>query len=179
MDYTKTDTISDLVGECLRAPAARSMRCSTTAPMASRAPSRTCRPTSLRVQFETNVFGWHELTRQIIPVMRRRGPRPDRPMLVHSRHRALSLARRLQCLEIRARRPELTMRMELQGSGIEVSLIEPGPIASRFTANALTKIEAHIDIRQFGPCGGIRAAARSGSAAQAAATGKARPGSGL
>ena len=31
------------------------------------------------------------------------------------------------------------MRMELAGSGIHVSLIEPGPITSRFTDNALAK----------------------------------------
>ena len=36
--------------------------------------------------------------------------------------------------------------MELQGSGIHVSLIEPGPIASRFTANALAHFRANIDI---------------------------------
>jgi hypothetical protein len=36
--------------------------------------------------------------------------------------------------------------MELQGSGIHVSLIEPGAIASRFTANALSKIEENVDL---------------------------------
>jgi NAD(P)-dependent dehydrogenase (short-subunit alcohol dehydrogenase family) len=40
----------------------------------------------------------------------------------------------------------VTMRMELEGSGIGVSLIEPGPIDSRFTANALAKINEHIDL---------------------------------
>ena len=28
---------------------------------------------ALRAQFETNLFGWHELTNQILPVMRRQG----------------------------------------------------------------------------------------------------------
>ena len=36
--------------------------------------------------------------------------------------------------------------MELQGSGIHVSLIEPGPIASRFTATALARFRQNIDI---------------------------------
>ena len=40
----------------------------------------------------------------------------------------------------------LTLRMELEGSGVQVSLIEPGPIESRFTANALTHIRQSIDL---------------------------------
>ena len=28
---------------------------------------------ALKAQFETNVFGWHELTKQVIPVMRQQG----------------------------------------------------------------------------------------------------------
>ncbi len=40
----------------------------------------------------------------------------------------------------------ITLRMELEGSGIHVSLIEPGPIASNFTATALKHIKANIDI---------------------------------
>jgi short-subunit dehydrogenase len=36
--------------------------------------------------------------------------------------------------------------MELRGSGIEVSLIEPGPIRSEFMANCLKAVEAHIDL---------------------------------
>ncbi len=100
----------------------------------------------LRLQFETNVFGWHDLTRRLIPVMRRQG---------HGRI--------VQCSSILGLVPyrwrgaynaskfaleglTLTMRMELFGSGIHVSLIEPGPIESRFTANALMQMERHIDI---------------------------------
>ncbi|MNY24206.1 D-beta-hydroxybutyrate dehydrogenase [compost metagenome] len=40
----------------------------------------------------------------------------------------------------------VTLRMELQGSGIHVSLIEPGPITSKFTATALAHINEHIDL---------------------------------
>jgi short-subunit dehydrogenase len=31
------------------------------------------RPEVLRAQFEVNVFGWHDLTRRVIPTMRARG----------------------------------------------------------------------------------------------------------
>lgn len=100
----------------------------------------------LRAQFEANVFGWHELTRQIIPLMRSRG-----------KGRIVNCSSILGLLPYRYRGAytaskyaleglTLTLRMELQGSGIHVSLIEPGPIESRFTANALAKIEQHIDL---------------------------------
>ena len=102
---------------------------------------------ALRLQLETNVIGWHDLTRRVIPVMRRQG---------HGRI--------VQCSSILGIVPyrwrgaynaskfaleglSLTLRMELAGSGIHVSLIEPGPIASRFTANALTHIEKNIDLQ--------------------------------
>jgi NAD(P)-dependent dehydrogenase (short-subunit alcohol dehydrogenase family) len=39
-----------------------------------------------------------------------------------------------------------TLRLELAGSGINVSLIEPGPIESRFRPNALARFLANIDI---------------------------------
>ncbi|MBB4124299.1 SDR family oxidoreductase [Martelella radicis] len=100
----------------------------------------------LRAQFEANVFGWHELTRRIVPVMRRQG---------HGR--IVQCSSILGLLPYRYRGPysaskyalealSLTLRMELEGSGIFVSLIEPGPIASQFTANALKHIRASIDI---------------------------------
>jgi NAD(P)-dependent dehydrogenase (short-subunit alcohol dehydrogenase family) len=100
----------------------------------------------LRAQFETNLFGWHELTRRVIPLMRRQG-----------RGRIVQCSSILGLLPYRFRGAytaskfaleglSVTMRMELAGSGIHVSLIEPGPIASRFTANALAKIKEHVDI---------------------------------
>ncbi|MET3600542.1 SDR family oxidoreductase [Martelella mangrovi] len=100
----------------------------------------------LRAQFEANVFGWHELTRQIVPVMRAQG---------HGR--IVQCSSILGLLPYRYRGPysaskyalealSLTLRMELEGTGIFVSLIEPGPIASKFTANALKHIRANIDL---------------------------------
>ncbi|WP_319518983.1 SDR family oxidoreductase [uncultured Martelella sp.] len=100
----------------------------------------------LRAQFEANVFGWHELTRQIVPVMRAQG---------HGR--IVQCSSILGLLPYRYRGPysaskyalealSLTLRMELEGTGIFVSLVEPGPIASKFTANALKHIRANIDL---------------------------------
>ncbi len=38
-----------------------------------------------------------------------------------------------------------TLRLELRGSGIEAILVEPGPIESRFRANAYAQYLAHIN----------------------------------
>src|SRR5690606_25027165 len=40
----------------------------------------------------------------------------------------------------------LCLRLELQGSGIHVSLIEPGPVTSRIASNGLPYFTQHIDI---------------------------------
>jgi NAD(P)-dependent dehydrogenase (short-subunit alcohol dehydrogenase family) len=100
----------------------------------------------LRRQFETNVFGWHELTRRIIPLMRARGEGRIVQCssilgLLPYRYRGAYTASKyaLEGLSV-------TLRMELEGTGIHVSLIEPGPIESRFTANALKMIEANVDL---------------------------------
>ncbi|MFB2566771.1 SDR family oxidoreductase [Rhizobium sp. IMFF44] len=100
----------------------------------------------LREQFETNFFGWHELTRQILPLMRKQ--EHGRIVncssilgLVPYRFRGAYTASKFALEGL-----TITLRMELQDSGIHVSLIEPGPIATKFTANALAKIHEHIDL---------------------------------
>jgi NAD(P)-dependent dehydrogenase (short-subunit alcohol dehydrogenase family) len=102
---------------------------------------------ALRAQFETNLFGWHELTRRVIPVMRRQGygrivQCSSILGLVPYRFRGAYTASKFALEGL-----SITLRMELQGSGIHVSLIEPGPIASRFTANALAMVEKNIDLK--------------------------------
>lgn len=100
----------------------------------------------LRRQFEANFFGWHELTRRVIPLMRRRGAGRIVQCssilgLLPYRYRGAYTASKyaLEGLSV-------TLRMELDGTGIHVSLIEPGPIESRFTANALKMIEENVDL---------------------------------
>ncbi len=101
--------------------------------------------TSLRDQFETNVFGTQELTNRVIPVMRRENT---------GRIIQISSILGFVCLKYRgaynASKYALegltdTMRLELAGSGIELSLIEPGPITSEFRVNSLNKFIQNID----------------------------------
>ena len=99
---------------------------------------------ALREQFETNVLGAHELTRQVIPVMRRQGNgriiyNSSVLGLVAFPYRGAYVASKF-ALEGLAD----TLRLELAGTGIQVSLIEPGPILSRFRDNAHAAYQRHI-----------------------------------
>jgi len=100
---------------------------------------------TLRRQFETNLFGWHELTCRLIPAMRAAGE--GRIIQNSSILGIMSLPYRGAYVASKYALEGLsdTLRLELAGSGIHVSLIEPGPIISRFRANAMIKWQENID----------------------------------
>lgn len=146
MDYTRSETIAALVEAVLARTGGRLDALFNNGAYGQAGAVEDLPVEALRIQMETNVIGWHDLTRRVIPLMRRQG---------HGRI--------VQCSSILGLVPyrwrgaynaskfaleglSLTLRMELAGSGVHVSLIEPGPIESRFTANALIQIERHIDI---------------------------------
>jgi len=99
----------------------------------------------LRTQFETNLFGWHELTCRVLPVMRRQ--REGRIVQISSVLGLVALPYRgaYNASKFALEGLTDTLRLELAGSGIQVSLIEPGPIVSRFRANAYQAFQTHID----------------------------------
>lgn len=100
----------------------------------------------LRAQFETNVFGTLDLTNRLIPWMRQAGE--GRIIQNSSVLGLVSLAYRGAYNASKYALEGLydTLRLELAGSGIYAILIEPGPIRSRFRANALDAWRRHIDI---------------------------------
>ncbi len=100
---------------------------------------------ALRAQFETNLFGCHELTRRVIPVMRRQGY-----------GRIIQNSSLLGFVALPYRGPYNatkfamegwtdTLRLELHNSGIYVSLIQPGAILTQFRVNAFTMFKKTID----------------------------------
>ncbi len=101
---------------------------------------------TLRAQFEANVFGWHELTRQLIPSMRRNGA--GRIVQCSSVLGFISMKYRGAYSASKHAVEALsdTMRMELTGTGIEVILIEPGPISSRFVEHSMEAFHRAIDV---------------------------------
>jgi NAD(P)-dependent dehydrogenase (short-subunit alcohol dehydrogenase family) len=147
MDYTKPDTISNLVAEVFARTGGRLDALFNNGAYGQAGAVEDLPAEALRLQLETNVIGWHDLTRQVIPAMR--AQRHGRIVqcssilgIVPYRWRGAYNASKFALEGL-----TLTMRMELEGSGIEVSLIEPGPITSRFTANAVTYIERFIDLK--------------------------------
>ncbi|MDF9392257.1 MULTISPECIES: SDR family oxidoreductase [Methylococcus] len=99
----------------------------------------------LRAQFETNVFGTHELTRLVIPVMRCQG---EGRILQNSSvlgFAAMPWRGAYNASKFALEGLTDTLRMELAGSGIHVCLIEPGPILSEFRANAYDLYKRNID----------------------------------
>lgn len=100
----------------------------------------------LRAQFETNLFGWHELTCKVLPVMRAKGEgrivqNSSVLGLITLKYRGAYNASKFALEGLTD-----TLRQELSGSGIHVSLIEPGPIESDFRKNAYAKFNANIDV---------------------------------
>ncbi|MFN3210253.1 MAG: SDR family NAD(P)-dependent oxidoreductase [Roseovarius sp.] len=100
---------------------------------------------ALRAVFEANVFGWHELTRQVIPVMRAQG---------HGRIVQNSSVLGFSTLRMRgaynASKHALegltsTLRIEMRKTPIHVVLIEPGPITSKIRVNSIPHFERWID----------------------------------
>ena len=100
----------------------------------------------LREQFETNVFGIHECTRQIIPVMREQG---YGKIIQHSS--VLGLISLFGRGAYNASKYAIegltdTLRLELKGTGIYAVLLNTGPITSHFRENAMKKLIENVDI---------------------------------
>ena len=102
----------------------------------------------LRAQFETNLFGTHELTVKLLPMMIEAG---EGRIVQNSSvlgFAALRWRGAYNASKFALEGLSDTMRLELEGTGVYVSIIEPGPIRSRFRANALQKFLTNIDRKE-------------------------------
>jgi NAD(P)-dependent dehydrogenase (short-subunit alcohol dehydrogenase family) len=100
---------------------------------------------ALRRQFEVNVFGMQQLSNLLVPSFRQQGRgrivnvssvygRVSAPMVgayCASKYAVEALAD--------------AMRVELRGTGVALSLIEPGPIETEFRRNAAAQSLAHLE----------------------------------
>jgi NAD(P)-dependent dehydrogenase (short-subunit alcohol dehydrogenase family) len=99
----------------------------------------------LRAQFETNLFGTHELTNRVIPIMRRQGYGRIVQNSSVLGFAAMSFRGAYNASKYALEGLSDTLRLELAGSGVYVSLVEPGPILSRFRDNSLAAYKRTID----------------------------------
>jgi NAD(P)-dependent dehydrogenase (short-subunit alcohol dehydrogenase family) len=101
---------------------------------------------ALRSIFEVNLFGYHDLTRRVIPTMRAQGH--GRIIncssvlgLVGAKWRGAYVATKFAMEGLSD-----VLRLEMRDTGIKVILIEPGPITSRIRANAVPHFERWINV---------------------------------
>ncbi|MEP2781757.1 MAG: SDR family NAD(P)-dependent oxidoreductase [Pseudoruegeria sp.] len=100
---------------------------------------------ALRAIFDTNLFGYHALTRRVLPIMRTQGH--GRIIncssvlgLVAMRYRGAYVATKFAMEGLTD-----TLRIEMEGTGIHIILIEPGPVTSDIRQNAGPHFEKWID----------------------------------
>lgn len=100
---------------------------------------------ALEKQFQSNVFGWHELTNLILPRMRD-----------NNAGRIVYISSVLGFVAMPFRGPYVaskfaiegligTLRLELNNTNIKLSSIQPGPIESKFRENAYLAFKETID----------------------------------
>lgn len=101
----------------------------------------------MRAIFEANFLGWHDLTRQVIPVMRAQGH--GRIVMCSSSLGLVAIPWRGAYTATKHAIEGLTdtLRVELRGSGIHAILIEPGPITTPLRQKGIAYFERYIDWR--------------------------------
>ncbi|WP_372605557.1 SDR family NAD(P)-dependent oxidoreductase, partial [Actibacterium sp.] len=100
---------------------------------------------ALEAIFSTNLFGPHELTRLVIPVMRAQGG--GRIVNCSSVLGLVGLPWRgaYNATKFALEGLTDTLRLEMRDTPIRISLIEPGPITTKFRVNAAQQFEKWID----------------------------------
>lgn len=103
---------------------------------------------ALRQQFNTNLFGTHHLTRRVLPLMLA----ADEGRIIQNSSVlglvAMQFRGAYNATKFALEGYTDTLRLELAGTGVHVSLLEPGPIETRFRANARDAFLRHVDPEQ-------------------------------
>ena len=98
----------------------------------------------LEQQFATNVFGWHQLTNLVLPMLRQR----NEGRIIYNSSLlgfiALPFRGAYNASKYAVEGLADTLRLELADTDIKVCLIEPGPVTSQFRANALRSLKANV-----------------------------------
>ena len=145
LDYADEDSIAEAVAETLRRTGGTLDALYNNGAFACPGAVEDLPRGALREIFETNLFGYHDLTRRLIPVMRKQGQ--GRIINCSSVLGLVGMTWRGAYVSTKFAMEGLTdvLRIEMKGTGIEIILIEPGPIATKIRENAVPHFEQWID----------------------------------
>lgn len=145
IDYTDTETIAAGLSEVLDATGGQLHAVFNNGAFGTPGAVEDLPTDALRAIFEANFFGWHELTRRIIPVMR--AQEHGRIVQCSSVLGFVTLPWRGAYNSTKFALEGLTdtLRIEMRDTSIHVILIEPGPVTSRIRANSIPHFERWID----------------------------------
>lgn len=145
LDYADPGSIAEAFGAVTEATGGRLDALFNNGAYAIPAPLEDVPTDAMRAIFEANFFGWHDLTTRTVRLMRGQGSgrivnNSSILGLVAAKWRGAYVATKFA-----VEGWSDTLRMELDGTGIDVVLIEPGPIATAFRQNAVAEFERWID----------------------------------
>jgi len=145
IDYADTDSVAAGLAEVLAATGGRLDALFNNGAFALPGAVEDLPREGLAAIFETNLFGYHDLTRRVIPVMRAQGH--GRIVNCSSVLGLAGMRWRGAYVATKFAMEGLTdvLRLEMRGTGIHVILIEPGPITSLIRHNSIPHFERWID----------------------------------
>jgi len=145
LDYADEDSIATALDEALHRSGGRLEALYNNGAFACPGAAEDLPRGALREIFEVNLFGCHDLTRRVIPVMRAQGG--GRIVNCSSVLGLVGMRWRAAYVSTKFALEGLTdvLRVEMRGTGIHVCLLEPGPIPTRIRENSIPHFERWID----------------------------------
>tara|TARA_B100000676_G_C17943341_1_gene767739 strand:- start:284 stop:1129 length:846 start_codon:yes stop_codon:yes gene_type:complete len=100
---------------------------------------------SLREIFETNFFGWHSLTKEVIPYMKKKGSGRIIQNSSILGFMALKYRGAYTATKYAIEALSDTLRLEMKDDNIKIIIIQPGPITTKFRENSYIRFRESID----------------------------------
>ena len=146
LDYADTESIAAAVSSVLAATGDRLDALFNNGAYALPGATEDVATEHLRALIETNFLGWYDLTRRVLPAMRR--ARQGRIVNCSSvlGFAAVRFTGAYSASKFAVEGWSDTLRLELHGTGIHVALLEPGPIRTRFLENSHRRFIETVDI---------------------------------
>jgi NAD(P)-dependent dehydrogenase (short-subunit alcohol dehydrogenase family) len=147
IDYTEPESIAAGLAEVLEATGGRLDALFNNGAHATPGAMEDLPAAALRAIFEANVFGWHDLTRQVIPVMRAQG---HGRIVNHSSVLGLVVMPWRAAYNATKFATEAltdTLRIEMRDTPIHVVTLNTGPVTSKIRENSIPHFERWIDWR--------------------------------